>query len=187
MQTPPTVFLPILNTTALQPLTLRSTLSVGHLTTPWKAVLSPTTSNHYEPNSCWSLSYSTYSSGSSRAERINLGIATPETLDTLSEIAAALGNDPNYFTTIADQVSELNTDVTDVVAALGIAENDSDVGTFTSPTLPDGTTLRSVLETFAGSYDTTKTNLEDADTALSNRLDTLEADPTTQTIVVCCT
>ena len=45
-----------------------------------------------------------------------LGIATPETLDTLSEIAAALGNDPNYFTTIADQVSELNTDVTDVVS-----------------------------------------------------------------------
>ena len=112
-----------------------------------------------------------------------LGVATPETLDTLSEIAAALGNDPNYFTTIADQVSELNTDVTDVVAALGIAENDSDVGTFTSPTLPDGTTLRSVLETFAGSYDTTKTNLEDADTALSNRLDTLETDPVTQSYV----
>ena len=88
-----------------------------------------------------------------------LGVATPETLDTLSEIAAALGNDPNYFTTIADQVSELNTDVTDVVTALGITENDSDVGTFTSPTLPDGTTLRAVLEAFASAYDTTKSNL----------------------------
>ena len=108
-----------------------------------------------------------------------LGVATPETLDTLQEIAAALNNDPNYFTTIADQVSELNTDVTDVVAALGIAENDSDVGTFTSPTLPDGTTLRAVLEAFASAYDTTKANLEGADSTLSGRLDVLEADPTT--------
>ena len=127
--------------------------------------------------------YPTYSRDLVELKESILGIATPETLDTLSEIAAALGNDPDYFTTIADQVSELNTDVTDVVSALGIAENDSDVGTFTSPTLPDGTTLRAVLEQFASSYDTTKTNLEDADTALSNRLDTLEADPTTQTIV----
>ena len=112
-----------------------------------------------------------------------LGVATPETLDTLSELAAALGNDPQYFTTIADQVSELNTDVTDVVAALGIAENDNDVGTFTSPTLPDGTTLRAVLEAFAGAYDTTKSNLEGADAALSGRLDTLETDPVTQAYV----
>jgi hypothetical protein len=109
--------------------------------------------------------------------------AAPETLDTLQELAAALGDDPAYFTTIANQVSELNTDVTDVVSALGIAENDSDVGTFTSPTLPDGTTLRDVLEAFASAYDTTKSNLEGSDTALSNRLDTLETDPVTQTYV----
>jgi len=111
-----------------------------------------------------------------------LGVA-PEALDTLQELAAALGNDPAYFTTVANQVSELNTDVTDVVAALGIAENDSNVGTFTSPTLPDGTTLRAVLEAFASAYDTTKSNLETADSDLSDRLDVLEADPATQSYV----
>jgi hypothetical protein len=111
-----------------------------------------------------------------------LGVA-PEALDTLQELAAAIGDDPAFFTTIANQVSELNTDVTDVVAALGVAENDTDVGTFSSPTLPDGTTLRAVLEAFAGAYDTTKSNLESADTALSGRIDTLEADPTTAAAV----
>jgi hypothetical protein len=111
-----------------------------------------------------------------------LGVA-PEALDTLQELAAAIGDDPAFFTTIANQVSELNTDVTDVVAALGIAENDSDVGTFSSPTLPDGTTLRAVLEAFASAYDTTKSNLETADSDLSGRLDVLEADPATQSYV----
>jgi len=111
-----------------------------------------------------------------------VGLA-PETLNSLQELAAALGDDPAFFATVAAQVAELNTDVTDVVAALGITENDSDVGTFTSPTLPDGTTLRAVLEAFASAYDTTKSNLEAADTALSGRLDTLEADPTTAAAV----
>jgi hypothetical protein len=107
----------------------------------------------------------------------------PETLNSLNELAAAINDDPAFYATVASQVSELNTDVTALNAALGIAENDSDVGTFSSPTLPDGTTLRAVLEAFAGAYDTTKSNLEAADTALSGRIDTLEADPTTATSV----
>ncbi len=107
----------------------------------------------------------------------------PETLNSLNELAAAINDDPAFYATIASQVSELNTDVTALNTALGIAENDSDVGTFSSPTLPDGTTLRAVLEAFASAYDTTKSNLEGADTALSGRIDTLEADPTTATAV----
>ena len=39
------------------------------------------------------------------------------------------------------------------------------------------------MEAFASAYDTTKSNLEAADTALSGRIDTLEADPTTATAV----
>ena len=97
----------------------------------------------------------------------------PETLNSLNELAAAINDDPAFYATIASQVSELNTDVTALNTALGIAENDSDVGTFSSPTLPDSTTLRAVLEAFAGAYDTTKSNLESADTALSGRIDAL--------------
>ena len=107
----------------------------------------------------------------------------PETLNSLNELAAAINDDPAFYATIAGQVSELNTDVTAINAALGIAENDSDVGTFSSPTLPDSTTLRAVLEAFASAYDTTKSNLEAADTTLSGRIDTLEADPTTAAAV----
>ena len=105
----------------------------------------------------------------------------PETLNSLNELAAAINDDPAFYATVASQVAELNTDVTALNTALGIAENDSDVGTFSSPTLPDSTTLRAVLEAFAGAYDTTKSNLEAADSALSGRIDTLEADPTTAT------
>ena len=107
----------------------------------------------------------------------------PETLNSLNELAAAINDDPAFYATIAGQVSELNTDVTAINAALGIAENDSDVGTFSSPTLPDSTTLRAVLEAFAGAYDTTKSNLEGADSALSGRIDVLETDPTTAAAV----
>lgn len=107
----------------------------------------------------------------------------PETLNSLNELAAAINDDPAFYATVAADVAELNTDVTALVTALGVAENDTDVGTFSSPTLPDGTNLRAVLEAFAGAYDTTKSNLESADTALSGRIDTLEADPTTAAAV----
>jgi len=106
-----------------------------------------------------------------------------ESLNSLNELAAAINDDTAFYATVAADVAELNTDVTALVTALGVAENDTDVGTFSSPTLPDGTTLRAVLEAFAGAYDTTKSNLESADNTLSGRLDTLEADSTTQTAV----
>ena len=107
----------------------------------------------------------------------------PETLNSLNELAAAINDDPAFYATVAGQVSELNTDVTALVSALGVAENDTEMGTFTASTLPDGVTLKAVLEAFASAYETTKSNLESADTVLSGRLDTLEADPTTATAV----
>jgi len=107
----------------------------------------------------------------------------PETLNSLNELAAAINDDPAFYATVAGQVSELNTDVTALVTALGVAENDTEMGTFTAATLPDASTLKAVLEAFASAYETTKSNLESADTALSGRIDTLEADPTTATAV----
>ena len=44
--------------------------------------------------------------------------AAPEALDTLQELAAALGNDPNFATTILSQLSDLDTRV-DAVEAGG--------------------------------------------------------------------
>ena len=107
----------------------------------------------------------------------------PETLNSLNELAAAINDDPAFYATVAGQVSELNTDVTALVTALGVAENDTEMGTFTASTLPDGSTLKAVLEAFASAYETTKSNLESADSTLSGRIDTLEADPTTAAAV----
>jgi len=107
----------------------------------------------------------------------------PETLNSLNELAAAINDDPAFYATIAADVAELNTDVTALVTALDIAENDTDMGDFTAVTLPDGVTLKAVLEAFASAYETTKSNLESADTALSGRIDVLETDPTTAAAV----
>jgi hypothetical protein len=107
----------------------------------------------------------------------------PETLNSLNELAAAINDDPAFYATVAADVAELNTDVTALVTALGVAENDTEMGTFTADTLPDASTLKAVLEAFASAYETTKSNLESADTTLSGRIDTLEADPTTAAAV----
>ena len=107
----------------------------------------------------------------------------PETLNSLNELAAAINDDPAFYATVAADVAELNTDVTALVTALGVAENDTEMGTFTASTLPDASTLKAVLEAFASAYETTKSNLESADTALSDRVDVLETDPTTAAAV----
>ena len=107
----------------------------------------------------------------------------PETLNSLNELAAAINDDPAFYATVADQVAELNTDVTAVVAALGVAENDSDMGSFSAGVLPDASDLKAVLEAFAAAWQTAKDNIEAEATSLSGRLDTLEADPTTATAV----
>lgn len=107
----------------------------------------------------------------------------PEDLNTLNELAAAINDDPNYFGTVGAQVAELNTDVTAVVTALGVAENDADMGSFTADVLPDASDLKAVLEAFAAAWQTAKDNIEAAADALSGRLDTLELDPTTAAAV----
>ena len=107
----------------------------------------------------------------------------PETLNSLNELAAAINDDPAFYATIANQISELNTDVTDLVTALDINENDVNFGDFISTILPDDAKLKDVLEAFASAYETAKSNLESADSTLSGRIDALETDPTTAAAV----
>jgi hypothetical protein len=61
----------------------------------------------------------------------------------------------------------------------------NNAGSFTTPILPDGTTLKAVLEAIGDAILARKTSVDvdAADAALSGRLDTLEADPTTQSAV----
>lgn len=68
----------------------------------------------------------------------NLVDAAPGTLDTLNEIAAALNDDPDFYTTItnminlkADQttVDEIDANADDLIALTGVAENSTNLGT----------------------------------------------------------
>jgi hypothetical protein len=61
----------------------------------------------------------------------------------------------------------------------------NNAGSFTTPIIPDGTTLKAVLEAIGDAILARKTSVDvdAADAALSGRLDTLEADPTTQSAV----
>jgi hypothetical protein len=94
----------------------------------------------------------------------NLIDGAPGAIDTLNELAAALGDDADFSTTITNSIAavqtdvdanelaadnaiaELNTDVTDIVTAIGVAENAQNLGTFTGTTISDNTTVKAALQ-----------------------------------------
>jgi len=121
----------------------------------------------------------------------------PELLNTITELADALGDDENFATTITGLVSTESTARTSADTALSgrldVLEADPTTATAVSTEASARTSADSAL---SGRLDvleadpTTQTLLTaeatsrtSADTALSGRLDTLEADPTTATAV----
>lgn len=50
--------------------------------------------------------------------------SSPDTLNTLNELAAALGDDPNFATTIATQIGELEESKVEKIAGKGLSTND---------------------------------------------------------------
>ena len=97
----------------------------------------------------------------------------PELLNTLNELAEAIGDDENFATTVTNQIS-----------AEAVARSNSDTALSNRiATLEADPTTQSLLDAETAARqnaDTAETNARtSADTALSGRLDTLEADPTT--------
>ncbi|OUW76898.1 MAG: hypothetical protein CBD74_12640, partial [Saprospirales bacterium TMED214] len=90
----------------------------------------------------------------------------PELLNTLNELAAAIGDDENFATTVTNQISSESTARTNADNALSGRLDTLEADPTTGTALTTETNARTT-----------------ADTALSNRLDTLEADPTTQTLL----
>jgi hypothetical protein len=88
----------------------------------------------------------------------------PETLDTLNEIAAAISDDPAFFTTMASANTTLQTNIDALSTAAATAR----------------TALQTALQTAIDANALTSTN---AETALGTRLDSLELDPVTKTYV----
>ena len=132
----------------------------------------------------------------------------PETLNTLNEVAAAIGDDADFITTVNNAIAAVQADVNanetaaaNLVSALETArELVTDAISARVTTLETDPTTQTVVDNLETALDarldaleadpTTQTLLdaeetarENADDALSGRLDTLEADPTTQTLL----
>ena len=107
----------------------------------------------------------------------NLTGSAPLVLDTLGEIAQAINDDANVYTTLVGQIAAVQSDVDG-------NESDGDAADAALSGRLDALELDPVTKAYVdaadGSEATTRGN---ADTALSGRLDTLEADPVTKTYV----
>lgn len=90
--------------------------------------------------------------------------SAPGTLDTLNEIAAALNDDPDFYNTINNLINEIDANVDDLVTLSGVAENSTDLGTFTGTTISDSSTVKAALQ-----------ELETAHEALDGEVTTLSA------------
>ena len=129
--------------------------------------------------------------------------SAPETLDTLNELAAALNDDPAFFSSMSSANTTLQTNIDNLAAAAQTARDliqaDVDANEVTATTnlatetsnreaavaalqaLVDAATVaRTAIQ---ADVDQNESDSDAADAALSARLDTLEADPTTATAV----
>ncbi len=93
--------------------------------------------------------------------------SAPGVLDTLGEIANAINDDANAYTTLVAQIAAVQTDVDNNEAASDAAE----------------ATLQTNINTVQADVDANEAASDVAESALSGRLDALEADPTTASAV----
>jgi hypothetical protein len=135
--------------------------------------------------------------------------SAPETLDTLNELAAALGDDPAFLTTMASANTTLQTNIDNLSTAAASARTtlqtllqnavdavqaDVDTNETTSASAVAAeatargtaitnlqTTLQGLIDAVQADVDANELASDNAEAALSGRLDTLEADPTTAT------
>ena len=106
--------------------------------------------------------------------------SAPGVLDTLGEIADAINDDANAYTTLVTQIAAVQTDVdgneTDGDAADAALSARLDV-------LEADPTTATAVAAVQADVDQNEADADAADSALSARLDVLEADPTTATAV----
>ena len=80
--------------------------------------------------------------------------ASPATLDTLNELAAALNDDANFATTVTDAIAlKLDSagaaealDVDHLITLSGVAAASDNLGTFTGSTITDNVTVKAALQ-----------------------------------------
>ena len=104
--------------------------------------------------------------------------SSPAALNTLNELAAALGDDANFATTITNSIAAVQTDVD----ANETASDNAEAALSTRlDTLEADPTTATALAAVQADVDANETASDAAEAALSTRIATLEADPTTAT------
>ena len=104
--------------------------------------------------------------------------SAPGALDTLNELAAAINDDANAFTTLTNSIAAVQSDVDSNETASDAAEA---ALSGRLNTLEADPTTATALAAVQADVDANETASDNAEAALSTRLDTLEADPTTAT------
>ena len=111
--------------------------------------------------------------------------AAPETLDTLNELAAALGDDPDFFSNMADANTTLQAAIDAVQADVDQNEADSDaaIAAETSARTVAVDAEASTRQAAIDAVNALITTLQTEAAARLVRIEALEADPTTATAV----
>ena len=76
----------------------------------------------------------------------NLIDSAPGALDTLNELAAALGDDASFSTTITNLITDNETHIDNMATLTGVAKDSTDLGTFTGTTVADSQTVKQALQ-----------------------------------------
>ena len=87
----------------------------------------------------------------------NLVDSSPEALNTLNELAAAINDDASFATTVTNLIAANEVHIDNNVATLGITKDDQDLGSFSGSTIADSSTVKAALqalETAAEAIDT---------------------------------
>jgi hypothetical protein len=78
----------------------------------------------------------------------------PGALDTLNELAAALGDDANFSTTITNLINANETHIDNVATLSGVAKDSTHLSTFTGSTISDNQTVKAAIQALETAVET---------------------------------
>jgi len=76
----------------------------------------------------------------------NLVDSSPAALDTLNELAAALGDDANFSTTVTNLIGDNETHIDNMATLTGVAKDSTNLGSFTGDVIADSSTIKAALQ-----------------------------------------
>jgi len=98
----------------------------------------------------------------------------PGAINTLNELAAALGDDANFSTTVTNSIAANEVHIDNVATLLGIAKDGVNFGAFSGSTVGDNLTLKTILQALETKVEAVQADVDqnesDADTAIATKL-----------------